>query len=174
MPNIRPLALLRVSFIFLVPASAVVVSFGGCGQAASEAPAFLASVDPTLIKRHGQLYFVNDVRTGCQIAAQDRMPCLFFFTADWCTFCHHMAATAFLEPAVGELGRSFVCILVDADRESELCRYFSVTGYPTVEFVSPDGHSLHRLVGQQSPTSIVAGMRAALGRYAWVSDLRSK
>jgi thiol:disulfide interchange protein len=95
---------------------------------------------------------------------------LFFFTAKWCTFCHQMADTAFVDEQVGQLGQNFVCVLVDADLERGLCHHFSVSGYPTVEFVSPQGHSLHRLVGQQSPAHLAAGMQAALGRLAWLSD----
>jgi hypothetical protein len=51
-----------------------------------------------------------------------------------------------------------------------MCQYFAVTGYPTVELVSSQGHSLCRLVGQQSAADLAAGMRTALGRYAWVTD----
>ncbi len=143
----------------------------GCGQAGVDTkPDFLTGVDPGLLERHGQLYFVNDVQTGCQLSKQRGLPCLFFFTAEWCTFCHRMADTAFADSAVGELGQNFVCVMVDADRERDLCSYFSVTGFPTVEFVSPQGQSLHRLVGQQSPANLVAGMQAALGRFAWLSD----
>lgn len=143
----------------------------GCGQADIESPPeFLSGVDAQFVERHGQLYFVNDVQAGCQLARQRGLPCLFFFTAEWCTFCHRMADTAFADAAAGELGQNFVCVLVDADHERDLCAYFSVTGFPTVEFVSPQGQSLHRLVGQQTPSNLVAGMQAALGRVAWLND----
>ena len=147
----------------------------GCGQAGVETkPAYLAELEARFVERHGQLYFVNDVKTGCHLATQHGMPCLFFFTAEWCTFCHRMADTAFADAAVGLLGQNFVCVLVDADRERDLCAYFAVTGFPTVEFVSPQGQSLHRLVGQQSPANLVVGMQAALGRFAWLSDSQTK
>jgi thiol:disulfide interchange protein len=143
----------------------------GCGRAESSSQAqVLTGIDPQIVEQHGQLYFVNDVKAGCQLATERGMPCLFFFTAEWCTFCHRMADTAFSDEQVGQLGQNFVCILVDADRETQYCRYFAVTGFPTVEFVSPHGHSLHRLVGQQSPSDLAAGMQAALGRFAWMND----
>jgi thiol-disulfide isomerase/thioredoxin len=142
----------------------------GCGQSGLEGkPEFLAELDPQFISPQGRLFFVNDVRRGCEVASQKSLPCLFFFTADWCTFCHRMAENAFVDDRVGEIGQNFVCILVDADRERDLVGYFAVTGYPTVEFVSPRGQSLHRLVGQQSPENLAAGMQAALGRFAWIN-----
>lgn len=169
MPNEKPRKFLAHAVLLLVPMCAAVVSCGGCGESSSDKPSVLSNLDGNQIEQHGQLYFVKDVRAGLRLASEQQVPCLFFFTAEWCTFCHHMAETAFIEPAVGDLGRNFVCILVDADRNKDLCQYFSISGFPTVEFTSPQGHSLHRLVGQQSPESLAAGMRAALGRYAWVS-----
>jgi thiol:disulfide interchange protein len=143
----------------------------GCGQSGTESKSdVLAQLDPQFVEQHGQLYFVNDVKAGCQLAAERGMPCLFFFTAEWCTFCHRMADTAFSDTRVGQLGQNFVCVIVDADRDADMCRYFAITGFPTVEFVSPQGHSLHRLVGQQSPSDLAMGMQAALGRFAWMSD----
>lgn len=141
----------------------------GCGQTKYD-PHY--ALEPRFVERHGQLDFVNNVQAGCRLATERGMPCLFFFTAEWCTYCERMADTAFADPTVGALGRNFVCVLVDADREPELCRYFSVTGFPTIEFVTPRGHSLHRLVGQQSPADLAAGMHAALGRYAWLSETK--
>jgi thiol-disulfide isomerase/thioredoxin len=149
---------------------AVVSVCAGCGQSGLEGkPEFLAELDSQFISPQGRLFFVNDVRRGCEVASQKGLPCLFFFTADWCTFCHRMAESAFVDDRVGELGQNFVCILVNADRERDLVGYFAVTGYPTVEFVSPHGQSLHRLVGQQSPEGLAAGMQAALGRFAWIN-----
>jgi thiol:disulfide interchange protein len=143
----------------------------GCGSSGPEQPQdILAGVDARFLEQHGRLTFVNNVEVGCQLAANRGMPCLFFFTAEWCTFCHRMAETAFADENVGLLGQNFVCVLVDADKERSLCHYFFVTGYPTVEFVSPQGQSLHRLVGQQSPADLVAGMQAALGRFAWLNN----
>ncbi len=142
----------------------------GCGDASRKSqPEFLTAVDAKFIKQHGQLYFVNDVRTGCQIAADRGLPCLFFFTAEWCTFCHRMAETAFSDPQVGMLGQNFVCVLVDAEQQRDVCAYFDVSGFPTVEFVSPQGQSLQKLVGQQSAENLAAGMQTALSRLAWLS-----
>ena len=62
---------------------------------------------------------------------------LIFFTAQWCRFCHQMADEAFTHPQVVSLSEHFVCVLVDADSEPEICRKFGVTGYPTIQFVSP-------------------------------------
>ena len=108
------------------------------------------------------------------MAAEKNMPCLLFFTADWCTYCHEMEDTAFIDPQVAKMSENFVCVLVDADREKEVCGQFSISGYPTIQFVSSKGRVLNRLVGRQSATELVAGMRAALKRFAWLDDPATK
>lgn len=143
----------------------------GCGQSpADHRQDVYSRVDAQSLQSYGQLTFVTDLAVGYELATNGGMPCLFFFTADWCTYCHRMADSAFADETVGRLSQSFVCVLVDADHEPELCQEFAVTGFPTVVFASPHGHTLHRLIGLQSPSALAGGMRAALGRCAWIND----
>ena len=72
----------------------------GCGRSGNwgkshSVPAALAEVAPRLIERHGNLHFVSDPAVGFQAAANHGLPCLLFFTAEWCTYCHQMEAAAF-------------------------------------------------------------------------------
>ena len=146
------------------------MTLAGCGQSTqtAEAPWAMAGIDPQLVEQQGQLSFVRDVQSGTQLAAQLQKPCLLFFTAQWCTYCHQMAETAFQDPQVGQLGQRFVCVLVDADRDAALCRQLGISGFPTVQFLSPQGKTLHRLVGRQSGPALAQGMQSALDRFAWV------
>ncbi len=84
----------------------------------------------------GDLQFVDGYALGLQRAQADHKPMLVFFTAEWCHFCHQMADEAFTSPQVVTLAQQFVCVLVDADREPEVCRQFRVQAFPTVQFVS--------------------------------------
>lgn len=152
--------------VLILPLLAV----AGCQQAATTPSEALQSVDPALLVQRGQLRFVADAATGRQLANQQGLPCLLFFTAEWCTFCHQMEETAFSDPAIARLADNFVCVLVDADREPGLCQEFNISGYPTVQFLSADGRKLHRLVGKQSTHGLSVGMQAALERLAWLSD----
>ena len=155
-------AMLHRVFCFVLLA----IACTGCGPSAEEGQ--LTGADPRCIERHGRLLFLNDVDLAYRFAGERQLPCMLFFTAEWCTYCHRMADAAFGDQHVAELAPNFVCVIVDADRYRGLCSQLRISGYPTVVFVGPGGHHLHRLVGQQSPADLAAGMRAALGRYAWV------
>jgi thioredoxin-like negative regulator of GroEL len=106
--------------------------------------------------------FVQGYRAGCQEAHEQGKPMLLFFTAQWCGYCHAMEREALRDPQIVELSRQFVCVLVDADAEPDVCRLFRVRGYPTVQFVSPRGVALNRLVGKQPVAQLSMEMQATL------------
>ncbi len=91
---------------------------------------------------------------------------LLFFTAEWCHYCHQMANEAFTHPQVVGLSVNFVCVLIDADAEPDVCRQFQITGYPTIQFLSPRGVPLERVVGKQAGHQLMMAMQAALQNVA--------
>ena len=114
----------------------------------------------------GQIRFVDGYQYGIEQAQREGKPMLLFFTAQWCEFCHQMANEAFVQEQVVGLSERFVCILVDADREPEICRQFQVRGYPTIQFLSPLGVPLNRVVGKKPGHQLVMEMHAALQAVA--------
>lgn len=150
-------------------AALLVLSLGCTQQTPDDFPQTLQGVSPRAVTKLGDLHFVQDVETGFTVAEEQGLPCLLFFTADWCTYCHQMEETAFRDSTVKSLAEGFVCIKVDADRHPDLCQRFEVTGFPTVQFLASDGRALHRLVGRQSAGNLATGMQAASQRFAWLN-----
>ena len=146
----------------------VLLALAGCQPSANpvDGPGASAGVGPSQVVARGELRFIRGYTDGWRVAQGRRVPCMLFFTADWCAFCKQMEQTTFRDPAVAQLAEQFVCILVDADREESVCRRFRVSGYPTIHFVSPVQGALHRVVGRQSPVELAEAMRAALDRVA--------
>lgn len=126
----------------------------------------LAGVDQRQIEHRGKLPFIRGFSNGWNVAVKKQLPCLLFFTADWCTYCQQMEQTTFEDQAVANLAENFVCVLIDADHEKDVCQRFRVSGYPTIEFVSPSRGSIHRVVGRQSPSQLIHAMRVALDHVA--------
>jgi thiol:disulfide interchange protein len=147
---------------------AAMTGMGGCQRAPAGAPKPITTLEPSQVARRGSLDFVRGWELGRRVAAERGRPCLVFFTAHWCTYCRRMEATTFNDPAVVQSAHEFLCILVDADQEPEICRRLQVSGYPTVELISTSGASLGRLTGWQSPASMMHSLQAALHRYAWL------
>ena len=114
----------------------------------------------------GGVQFVSGYHRGSDLARERHKPMLLFFTAEWCKYCHQMEADAFTQDAVVSLSKQFVCILVDADCEPNVCRDFRVKGYPTIQFLSPRGVPLNRVTGKQPGQQLVIQMQAALQAVA--------
>lgn len=119
----------------------------------------------------GNLRFVDGYRQGYAASARESKPMLLFFTASWCEYCHQMADEALTHPQVVSLSNHFVCVLIDADTEPDVCRQFQVTGYPTIQFLSPRGVPLERVVGKKPGHQVMMAMQAALQHVARRSRL---
>jgi thiol-disulfide isomerase/thioredoxin len=123
-------------------------------------PAPAREAPPEIVR--GSLRFIDGYRAGVEAAAAQRKPMLLFFTASWCGYCHQLAADAFTDETVVSLSEQFVCVLIDADREPEVCQQFQVSGYPTIQFVSTRGQPLNKMVGKRPGQELVRQMHAAL------------
>jgi thiol:disulfide interchange protein len=154
----------------------------GCGDSAVPAvtpPAQPAAAKPAAAPAEerpqpeivrGSLRFIEGYEAGYAAAAAQKKPMLLFFTASWCHFCHQLAADAFNDASVVSLSERFVCVLVDADREPQVCAYFRVRSYPTIQFVSARGQLLNRMVGKRPGRELSRQMHAALQTLARTSE----
>lgn len=165
MPKKNSLKICAANWLLIL---ALVLASYGCQRNSNEAVNSLADVDQQHLVQRGQIQFLTDSTIGRQLAKQQGRPCLLFFTAEWCTYCHQMEEAAFADEKIQSLAKNFVCVMVDADREPQLCQQLSISGYPTVQFLAADGRQLHRLVGRQPAPKLAAGMQAALERLAWL------
>ncbi len=77
-----------------------------------------------------------------------------------------MADEALTNDQVVSLAERFICVLVDADAATDICRQFHVSRFPTLQFVSPQGVVLNRLEGKQPGHQVTMAMQAALQNLA--------
>ncbi|HZZ71939.1 MAG TPA: thioredoxin family protein [Pirellulales bacterium] len=155
-------------FYFFIGASLLLLA-SGCEvtdePAAATAPAAGPAAAQSDIAR-GELAFTTDLAQGLSTAQQDGKPLLVFFTARQCHFCHEMARESFTNRQVISLSQQFVCVLVDADTQPDLCQRYQVRGFPTIQFISPRGVPLNRVVGKRSSQEIMQQMQTALQAIA--------
>ena len=156
--------------LFVIFGICGLLTLAGCEVSDEKTPVPQATQTPAAPRvelARGDLKFVTDDLTeGLVIAEHEGKPLLVFFTARWCHFCHEMARESFTNRQVIALSHEFVCVLVDADAQPQSCQRYQVHSFPTVQFISPRGVPLNKIVGKRSSQDILQQMQAALQAVA--------
>jgi thioredoxin-like negative regulator of GroEL len=91
-----------------------------------------------------------------QKARQTGKPVLVDVYAEWCGPCKKLAGSLRDPQVAAALGRGFVAVKVDADRDEATVRKYKVAGLPTLLVLSADGAELARTSGAMSPADLTA------------------
>jgi thiol:disulfide interchange protein len=110
----------------------------------------------------GPAHLVKGYARGFQQAREQGKPMLVLFTAPECVYCRQMLTEVFTDQVIRNLSRQFVSIQVDAAEEPAVCRDFHVDVYPTIQFMTPQGIPLNRLIGKRSALQLALDMEVAL------------
>lgn len=74
--------------------------------------------------------------------AEDK-PVVLALHAEWCHGCHVMDASTYGDPEIAEiLNRDYVPIRVDTERRPDIHERYTMGGWPTVAFLTPEGDLL--------------------------------
>lgn len=108
--------------------------------------------------------------------AQGKLIFMDAFTS-WCGPCKMMSAQTFTDAKVGEFfNKNFICMKVDMEKGEgpTLANKFSVTAYPTLLFISPEGKLVHKGLGFQTADPFIALAETALKSYDKSGDYKKK
>lgn len=81
-------------------------------------------------------------------------PLMVDFWADWCSWCHRLDHTTYVDPRVVQLAQGFIPVKVNTEgdtREAAIALRYEVGSLPTIAFVSPAGRMILRVSGYQGP-----------------------
>ena len=103
--------------------------------------------------------WLRSYEAGFRLAQHTHRPLLLSFRSPGCSWCAKMDAETFTDPAVVELSRSFVCVLVDSETEPGALRRYDVTDFPTVLLADPQGHLLCAPMGYLTASELLPALR---------------
>src|SRR5918993_5136873 len=76
-------------------------------------------------------------------ARAEGKPVLLSIAPTWCRSSVEMDRSSFADAAVAaRVGLRYIAIRVDADRRPDICERYSLGGWPTTAFLTPDGEVL--------------------------------
>jgi thioredoxin-like negative regulator of GroEL len=97
-------------------------------------------------------------------------PVMVDFWAEWCTWCHRLDETTYVDPAVVARSQDFVAVKVNTEggpRHEAVAFRYDVVSLPTILFLTPGGRLLQRVDGYQGPghfPRILDGVRETASR----------
>ena len=98
---------------------------------------------------------------GQAAARRDHKRLLVDFMAEWCGWCKKMDQEVYSLPAVAALGRDFVFVRIDVDKQPEVARRYQVTAYPTVIVMDGEARALKTIVGYEPAPEFLKDIQAA-------------
>ncbi len=104
-------------------------------------------------------------------ARAERKPVLLCIATTWSESCDHMDRTSYADPSIAFLiNDAFVPVRVDADRRPDVSERYSLGGWPTTAFLTPDGAVLGggTYVDAERLPRVLEDVRAAFQREAAV------
>ena len=110
---------------------------------------------------HG-IEYVSGYEAGRKRATAERKPLLLVFRATWCRFSADLTQRTLAEERVVGLSRRSVCVMVDADRDADICRRFGVKAFPTLIILPVDGGEPVRKTGRPTAATVAADLEKAL------------
>lgn len=119
----------------------------------------------TLVMPVTQVWAISwstDLKGSLKEAGQRQMPLMIDFYTKWCNWCKELDRKTYSDNKVNELSTNFICVKVDAEKDTAIAGKYNVRGYPTAVFLNKDGSVNSRVIGYRPPESFIRSMEAAL------------
>jgi thiol-disulfide isomerase/thioredoxin len=91
-------------------------------------------------------------------------PVMIDFWADWCTWCHDLDRTTYVDSRVLDLATSVIPVKVDTEggsKDRAITERYDIVELPTILFVTPGGNVVLRVQGFQGPDPFVGTLEKA-------------
>lgn len=93
-----------------------------------------------------------------------KKPLIVDFWADWCSWCHRLDKSTYVDPVVARAAEDFVAVKVNTEggaRETQIALRYDVSSLPTILFLTPSGRQLSRVNGFQGPGQFPSTLQRA-------------
>ncbi len=108
-------------------------------------------------------------------AAKEEKPLMVDFETEWCGFCKKLDRETYGNVQVIQFVQQFfIAVKVDGDKRTDLRDRYSVEGYPTIVFLSPQAVELKRIVGYRPPDDFLAEAGKAARSSATLGKLKEE
>lgn len=115
-----------------------------------------------------QAYAINwryNFEDALKSAKSQNKPIMVDFYTDWCGWCKKLDSDTYSDPKVRAAAEKFICVKVDAEKESALANKYAVAGFPTIMFLDKDGKVISKITGYLPPDKFLANINKILSTF---------
>lgn len=94
-----------------------------------------------------EIKWVYNPNEALASAKKSNKPLMVDFYADWCIWCKKLDKDTYADPEVVKLSDKFVCVKVDADKDSSSAEKYKIKGLPTIIFMDSNGRVITEISG---------------------------
>ena len=105
-----------------------------------------------------------------------KKPIMIDFWADWCSWCHRLDQTTYVDPVVVKLSEDFIALKLDTEggkKNQDIALHYNVATLPTITFITPGGRQILTLKGFQGPGQFPRTMETAREKAIHVMGFES-
>lgn len=134
---------------------------------ADDVPASLAdrfADEPNRPKAQAPIRFLESFDEARAEAERSRRRILAYFTGQYCGWCRVMEKRTLTDAEVVELGKGFVCVKLDAEKEPRLSDELGVDAIPRSFILTSDGARVDMLAGYRPAAEYAKWLRIGLAK----------
>lgn len=95
-------------------------------------------------------------------AKAEGKPVMADFYTDWCGWCKKLDKDIYESRDVELMSTKFICVKVNCEKDKTAALKYSVRGYPTIIFFSPDGDTIETIAGYRPVKAFMETMNNVL------------
>jgi len=109
-----------------------------------------------------KIMWAGSYETAFKEAAAKEKPVMLVFYADWCGWCKKLEKEVLSSGRIAIEAQNFVCLKVNADRDTARAKKYEVAGLPSVVFTDWSGGEVRRIRGFTLAVNFLRFMEKAL------------
>lgn len=110
------------------------------------------------------IIWLTDYNEAKKMAKECDYPIIVYFYTNWCSSCKKMERTTYVDTAVVEQSRQFICVKVNANENHILTEQFDVHYYPTLLLLRPDTSKLGVAIGYGTAAQFLSFIESGLAK----------
>lgn len=106
--------------------------------------------------------WIYSYEDSLRLASRQDKPIMVGFYTTWCMYCRKLDETTYVDNAVVDLSKDFVCLKVDGEKRRDIAYGYGIGKFPTILFLDPAGRVIWREFGYRDPVFLARRMQEVL------------